>query len=296
MTAAGAFRVIGVDRAAGDRADRFLDETHLVERVGMDRDLDVVIVGDAQASVDRCGRRAPILMEFEPERACGDLLDERGGSACVPFPEQADIDGQRIRRREHSSDMPRTGRAGRRVGTRRWTRPATDHRRRTAPERDVHLLRTDEMNVRVDRACRENEPFARDRFRRRADDHSGRYAIHDPWIARLPNRRDLPVTEADVGFINSARVDDRRVRNDGIEDAVGRCRERMLAHAVANDLTTAERDLVAVGRQVVFDLHDERGIGEADAVARRRSVEPRVRRAVDLHQRSSGPMTRPRSP
>ena len=49
MAAAGTFRVERVDRAALDRRDRVVDEPALVERVGMDGDLDVVFVGHCQA-------------------------------------------------------------------------------------------------------------------------------------------------------------------------------------------------------------------------------------------------------
>ena len=50
MAAAGAFGVIGVNRAAFERRDRRLDEARFVERVGVDRHLHVVLLGDASGS------------------------------------------------------------------------------------------------------------------------------------------------------------------------------------------------------------------------------------------------------
>ena len=43
VPAAGALGVVGVDRAALERGDRVVDEARLVERVGVDRDLDVLV-------------------------------------------------------------------------------------------------------------------------------------------------------------------------------------------------------------------------------------------------------------
>ena len=49
VAAAGAFGVIGVDRAAADGRDGVLDESGFVDRVGVDGHLDVEFVGDRQA-------------------------------------------------------------------------------------------------------------------------------------------------------------------------------------------------------------------------------------------------------
>ena len=54
VAAAGAFRVIRVDRAAAERRERRLDEARLVQRVGVDRDLHVVALRDVEAR-----RRSP---------------------------------------------------------------------------------------------------------------------------------------------------------------------------------------------------------------------------------------------
>ena len=46
VAAARALGVEGVDGAALERLDRVLDEAQFVQRIGVDHDLDVVIVGD----------------------------------------------------------------------------------------------------------------------------------------------------------------------------------------------------------------------------------------------------------
>ena len=62
MAAAGTFGVEGVDGAALECGDRVLDEAALVQRVGMDRHLDVIGVGDRETGVNGSRRRAPVLV------------------------------------------------------------------------------------------------------------------------------------------------------------------------------------------------------------------------------------------
>ena len=52
MPAARALGVIRVDRPAAERADRVLDEARLVERVRVDRDLDVALLRHREAGLD----------------------------------------------------------------------------------------------------------------------------------------------------------------------------------------------------------------------------------------------------
>ena len=65
VAAAGALGVVRVDRPAGERGDRVVDEAGLVERVGVDRDLHVARLGDREAAVDRRRRGAPVLVQLE---------------------------------------------------------------------------------------------------------------------------------------------------------------------------------------------------------------------------------------
>ena len=63
MAATGAFGVKGVNGAALEGGDGVLDEAALVERVGVDHDLYIVIVGNGQAVVYGGRRRAPDATE-----------------------------------------------------------------------------------------------------------------------------------------------------------------------------------------------------------------------------------------
>ena len=81
VAAAGAFGVEGVDGAALERLYGVLDEAEFVQRVGMDHHLDVVIVGDGEAVVDRGRRGAPVLVQLQRAGAGLDHLDQRGRAA-----------------------------------------------------------------------------------------------------------------------------------------------------------------------------------------------------------------------
>ena len=68
--------VVGVDGAPLERRDRIVDESRFVQRIGVNRHLDVEAIGGAQAGVDGRGRRPPVLVQLQPDRAGRDLLPE----------------------------------------------------------------------------------------------------------------------------------------------------------------------------------------------------------------------------
>ena len=80
VPAAGAFGVIGVNRPPLERRDRVVYVAGLVQRVGVDRHLHVVGVGDAEAGVDRRRRRSPVFVQLQANRAGLDLLGQPLGT------------------------------------------------------------------------------------------------------------------------------------------------------------------------------------------------------------------------
>ena len=80
-------------------------------------------------------------------------------------------------------------------------------------------LRANKMNVRVDAAGGDDFSFAGDHFGARADDHSGRDAVHDVGIAGLADADDASAADSDVGFYDSPVVHDHRVGDHQIEGA-----------------------------------------------------------------------------
>ena len=275
VPAAGALRVVGVDRAAGDRREAVVDVARLVQRVGVDRDLDVLCVGDAEAAVDRRGRRAPVLVQLEADGAGAHLVVEPLGARAVALAEQPDVHGQRVGRLQHPGEVEDAGRAGRGVGAARRARAAADDRRDAGGESLGDLLGRDEVDVRVDAAGRDDQALRRDRVGRHADDHAGRDPGHRVGVARLADAGDAAVLDADVGLADAGPVEDQRVRDHAVE-RVGIAAADRLALRVAQHLAAAELALVAVGRRVRLDLDHERGVAEAHAIAGRRPEHRRV--------------------
>ncbi len=106
VPAARALGVVGVDGAAADRAQRVLDETHLVEGVGVDVHLHAGRVGDRQARVDGCRGGAPVLVKLETRCAAAQLLPHRLGADGVALAEQRDVQRPGVQRLEHAGQMP----------------------------------------------------------------------------------------------------------------------------------------------------------------------------------------------
>ena len=165
VAAARALGVVGVDRAALERGDRVVDVARLVERVGVDRDLDVLVLGDVEAAVDRGRRRAPVLVQLEADGAGAICSTRPSGRRRVALAGEADVERQRVGRLQHQLDVARAGRAGGRVGAGRRAGAAADERGDAAGERLVGLLRADEVDVRVDAAGGEDQALAGDRPR-----------------------------------------------------------------------------------------------------------------------------------
>jgi len=127
--------------------DVILDETGLVERVGVDGDLNVEFVCDAEAGVDRRGRRAPVLVQFQTDGSGEDLFAQRLGRRAVALAEEAEIDRVGLGGLQHAMEVPCARRAGCRQ--RAVSRPgaSAEHGGDAGADRLVDLLRADEVNV-----------------------------------------------------------------------------------------------------------------------------------------------------
>jgi hypothetical protein len=74
-------------------------------------------------------------------------------------------------------------------------------------------------------------------------------------------------------MIYDQRVGDDQVQRPWRVFAPG---DTALAHAIANDFASAERDLIAINSKVPLNLNDQFRVGEPDAVASGRPVEINV--------------------
>ena len=145
---------IGVDGAALDRrrSSSRRSPTRSACRCGS-RPARPCSLGDAAGSVDRRGRRAPVLVQLEADGAGLDLLDAAARRRlALPLPRKPRFIGNASAASSIRMDVPGPGvhvvaeRAGRRA------RAAADHRGDARHQRFVDLLRADEVDVRIDAA------------------------------------------------------------------------------------------------------------------------------------------------
>ena len=273
VPAARALGVKGVDVAPLEGGDRVLDKPAFVERVAVDRNLDVKPFGDAEAGVDSGRRRPPILVQFQRDGAALDHLDQRLWLGRVALAEKPEIDRQPLSRLEDPREVPGTGRAGRRRGPGGGAGAAAQERRHAAVERVLDLLRRYQVDVAVDPARGDDLALAGDDFRPRPDDDVDPGL--DVGIAGFADRRDAAAADADIGFDDPPMVEDDGVGDDRVDRALG-ARALRLPHPVADHLAAAELHLLAVDRAVFLDLDDEFGVGEAQPVADGRPEHRRI--------------------
>ena len=132
----------------------------LVERVGVDHHLDVVVVGNRQAAVDRRRRRAPVFVQFQRTGAGLDHFLKRRRTRGIAFAGKTEIDGKVIGRLDHTGNVKRSRRAGGRKGAVRRPGAAAEHRGHPRHQGFIDLLRADEMDVRVEAPGGQDFAFA----------------------------------------------------------------------------------------------------------------------------------------
>ena len=283
VTTAGSLGVVRVDRPSRDRGDGVLDEAGLVERVRVNRDLHVELVGHPEAAIDGRRRRSPILVELQSDRAAPDLFPKGGRVGGVPFSQEPEVHRERLGRLVHAAQVPRSRGARRRFSARRGSGAAPDERCQAGEEGIRNLRGRDEVHVGVDASCGQQVPFTGEDFGRRADLEARRHAVHDPGIAGLADGRDPAVSDADVRLVDARAVDDDRGGDDEVGSAPFPGGTRGLPHSVANDLASAELGFLAVHRVIVLDADQQGGVAEPDSIPGRRPVVIRVGPPVDSH-------------
>src|SRR5882757_4950353 len=88
----------------------------------------------------------------------------------------------------------------------------------------------------------------------------------DVGIAGLADGADVAFLDGDVGLHDPPVVDDQRIGDDGVGRAllVG---DLGLPHAVADHLAAAEFHLLAIDREILFDLDDQIRVGQPHPIA-----------------------------
>src|SRR5262245_58880566 len=162
MPTTGSFGVKGVNGSAFESCDCILDKTALVQCVSVDKDLNVHVIRDRKAAVDRGRSSTPVLMKLEAARSRFNLLDQTRGTARIAFAEKAQIHGKGIGSLKHPLNVPGPWRAGRGSRPGRRPCPTAHHCGEARIKRFLDLLRADEMDMHVDAVGSDNFAFAGD--------------------------------------------------------------------------------------------------------------------------------------
>ena len=141
-------------------------------------------------------------------------------------------------------------------------------------QRLVDDLRADEVHVAVDRAGGEDPAVAGEDLGRRADHQRGVDAVHRVGVAGLADADDPAVADADVGLDDAPVIEDRRapvMTRSGVPSA------RVAPDWPIDSRITLPPPNTASSpptQQVALDLDQQVGVGQPDAVAGGRAVEP----------------------
>ena len=147
VAAAGAFGVIGVDGPAADGGDGVVDKPGFIQRVGVDGDLNIELVGDLKASVDCSRGGSPILVQLQTAGSCLDLFSERIARGGISLPQKSEIHWPRFSGAEHLFEIPTARCASCGIRASRWAGAAADHGRSAVRQSFVDLLRRNEVNM-----------------------------------------------------------------------------------------------------------------------------------------------------
>jgi len=157
----------------------------------------------------------------------------------------------------------------------------------------LDLLRTNEVDVRVDAAGRDDAAFAGDRFGA-GSDHDVDPGL-DIGVAGLADTADAAVANADIGLDDAPMVEDHGIGDDGVDGTVGAGR-LPLPHAVADHLAAAELDLLAINCAIAFDLDNQLGVGEPQPIACGRAEHRGISGARDRRRHQTLPLILPLKP
>lgn len=223
-------------------------------------------------------------MQLQAGRSGTNLLLNTLATAVITLAGDPHVDRETVARLDHLAHERGSRRAGRRVRARRRTGPSAQKCGDARSKRFVHLLRADKVNVGIKSTGRHDLVFSSNDIGRRAHDHVRMHAVHHIGIASLADSRDQPILDTDVSLVDSAPVDDQRIRNDGVQ-TFGCGPLRGLAHALAKGLAAAERALISINRTVLFHPHPKVGQPQSDQVPGGGSKHPRISFAIHCERR-----------
>lgn len=105
MTPAGTLGMISVNRSVFESSNGSLHKTRLVQGIGVDQTLHIILFANTETGLDACGRRSPVFVQFETTDASLDLIHEAMWAAVIAFSSDTPVDGQVVASLEYLFDV-----------------------------------------------------------------------------------------------------------------------------------------------------------------------------------------------
>ena len=152
VSTAGAFGVVRVNRPAFHCSNGIVNKARFVERVSVNGNGDVVLVGKVQGRFNGAGRCAPVFVQFESRSPRPEDIVQDTGIARVALAGKAKVEWKAVYGAQHEFHLRRCGGARGGGRARRRSRTATKHGGNAAGNGLVNLLGTDPVYMRINPA------------------------------------------------------------------------------------------------------------------------------------------------
>mmetsp|Transcript_4918 Transcript_4918/g.11772 ORF Transcript_4918/g.11772 Transcript_4918/m.11772 type:complete len:412 (-) Transcript_4918:759-1994(-) len=271
VPSAGSLRVVRVDGPSLEGSNRILHAAALVEGVGVDGDLDVVLLGSAESTVNGTGGSAPVFVKLEASSTSSNHFLEAVLEGGVALAGESKVERKRVGSLNHATNVPCSVSAGSGIGASCGPRTPSIHG--SEPSRDglIGLLRTDVVNVGVQTPRSDDASFAGNDFGSHSHSHSRSHSVHDLGVACLANRLDHPILDPNVALVDACVIDHEGVGEDAIERIFG-IAPRHLAHRLPQNLATPKLALIAVGRKILLDFSNQSCVSQLHLIPLCRAI------------------------
>ena len=219
MATTGTLGMEGVNGAPLKRCASMFDKAAFIQRIGMNHDLNIKVIGNRKAGINRGWCRAPVFMKLKPTGACLDLFDQRPRKGRIALAKETDIHRNAVGGLQHPGNMPRTGRTGGGVRTRRRAGTTAQHAGHAGIKGIFDLLRANPVNMGINPACGDDIAFTGNNLGPRADDDINTGL--NIRVSGLADPGNAPPGDADIGFDNPGIIKDQRVGDHGINRTFG---------------------------------------------------------------------------
>ena len=264
--------MVSVDRSASDRCQSIFDASALIQGIGVDRYLHIILICHIQAMIDNGRCCTPVFVDFQSHCTRFDLLDQRCFIGTVSFSEKSQVHWIFFCCFEHHFQVPRSRRTGRCICSVCRSGTASDHRCHAAVQCTVDLLRADKMNVGIDSAGSHDHAFTCQCLCGSSNRHARSHTIHDIRISRFADSDDFAVFDTDISFDDSGHIHDQCICDDQIQISVFAAGLNGLSHTVTDGFSASEFNFISICGKIFFHFNDKARICQSYFIAHGRAV------------------------